>query len=349
MSDFIAGKKFDELTLVIENREIIISSGKLLRTMDTGADAFTCVMPWQPGLDSEIDSITAPKSYSEARIYIGGYLQMTGILYYVKSRMGIDGISRELKIYTKIADMIDSVWRPPYEQNNIDIYDLCVNQANNFDITVALDNGVSKGGKFSRITVEQTEKCFVSLAKFAAQRGLLLSCTEYGQLLIVKPNVDSQPVGTLQVENPYAENYEFEFDGRKRFYQYEVILSSSQSNRTKVKHQAIDSSIPLTRFLTTSANESLPGEGLNAAEWKRNKTAAEALQISFPVNSWYAANNELFQPNTTITIDNPVISENGFTFLISQVEFNYEVNGTTSILQLKPPSMYQIGDIEEPW
>jgi prophage tail gpP-like protein len=348
MSDYISGKKHDELTLVIENREIIISSGKLLKTMDTGADGFTCIMPWQPGLDAEIDSITAPNSYNEAKVYIGGYLQMTGVLYYVKSVMGIEGMTRELKIYTKIADMIDSVWQPPYEQNNIKLDELCANQAGVFEIENVIVNA-DVGGRFSRISVGQTEKCFSKLAGFAAQRGCILSCDKYGNLVIVEPNVTGKPVGTLQVENPYTRNYEFEFDGRKRFYQYEVIVSSSQSNRTRVKHKAIDESVPSTRFLTVSADESLPGEGLNAAEWKRNKTAAEALQIPFPVNTWYAPNDELFQPNTTITIKNPVISENGFTFLISQVEFNYEVSGTTGILQLKPPSMYQIGDIEEPW
>ena len=71
MSDYISGKESDELTLVIGNREIIIESGKLLKAMNTGADGFNCVMPWQPGLDDEIDEITREGSFSEAKIYIG--------------------------------------------------------------------------------------------------------------------------------------------------------------------------------------------------------------------------------------------------------------------------------------
>jgi len=347
MSDFIAGKQKDELTLVVENREIVISSGKLLKTMNTGSDGFSCLMPWQPKLDAKIDAITAKGSYSECMIYIAGKLQMTGILYYVKESYQKDGMSKELKIFTKTADMIDSTWQPPYEQSNIDIYDLCVKQADAFGITVALDNGVIKGGKFSRITVDQTEKSFAQLSKVAAQRGLLLSCNEYGQLLIVKPNGGSRPVGTIFESNPNVDGYEAEYDGRKRYYQYEAITSSSQSTRTRVKQKAIDESVPVTRFLTFSTEESLPGEGLNAAEYRRNKTAAESLNLPFPVNSWYAPNEELWKPNTTVTVKNPVISENGFTFLITQVEYDYKVNGTSAILQLIPPSMYEIGELKE--
>lgn len=348
MSDFIAGKQPDELTLVIENREIIITSGKLLKTMDTGADAFTCVMSWTPGLDGEIDSITSPFSYSEAKIYIAGELQMTGILYTVTSKYGNDGISRELEIYTKIADMIDSVWQPPYEENNIKLDTLCKNQAQLFGIDVVLDSGVDVGGQFSRISAKQTDKCFQKLSEFASQRGLLLSCTKYGELLIVKPNTNGTPVGTLQIENPFVPNYEGKFNGRNRYYQYESISSSSSSSRTRIKQKAIDSLIPATRFFTFDADESLPGEGLNAAEWKRNKMAADALNIPLQVNSWYAPDEALWDRNITVTVKNPAIVENGFTFLINQVEFNYEISGTTAMLQLKPPSMYEIGSFEEP-
>jgi prophage tail gpP-like protein len=349
MSDFIPGKDYDELTLVIEDREIIISAGKLLKTMDTGSDAFTCVMPWEPELDSKIDEITAPKSYSTARIYIGGYLQMTGILYNVNSKQSPTGTTRELEIYSKTADMIDSTWQPPFEENNIDLGAICVNQAASFNIDVVIDAGVNVGGKFSRVSVNQTDKCFDQLAKLAAQRGLLLSCTKYGELLIVRPNIYDVPVGTLFVENPYTDIYEAKHNGRNRFYKYEAITSSAQSERTQAKQKALDTAVPSTRFLTFKADESLPGEGLNAAEWKRNKIAAESMDVSWPVNSWYAPGDELWRPNTKVTVKNPVIStENGFTFLINQVTYSYSTKGTTSILKLKPPSMYEIGDIEEP-
>lgn len=349
MSDFIPGKEDDELTLVIEDREIIISSGKLLKTMDTGSDAFTCVMPWEPELDSEIDQITAPYSYSECRIYIAGDLFMSGILYTVTPEQTNTGTTRKLEIYSKIADMIDSSWRPPYEENNIDLQQICASQASAFGIEVVLDSGVNVGGKFSRISVKQTDKCFDKLSKLAAQRGLLLSCNKYSELLIIKPNLNGTPVGTLFPENAYTQSYSAKFDGRKRFYQYEALGASSSSERTTTKQIARDTTIPASRFLTFKADESLPGETLNAAEWRRNKIAADSMMISWPINTWYNPKNELWQVNTKVTVKNPIISiSEGFTFLINQVEYNFENSGTTARLNLVPPSMYGQEDIEEP-
>jgi prophage tail gpP-like protein len=349
MSDFIPGKERDELTLIIGNREIVINSGKLLKTIDTGCHAFTCNMPWEPEIDPEIDEITAPKSFSEVQIFIGGYLQMTGILYNVLQRQSMIGTYKEFGIFTKIADMVDSTWRTPFEENNIGLDTICINQAANFNIDVVLDSGVNVGGKFSRISVNQIEKCFFKLSQLAAQRGLLLSCNKDGDLLIIKPNVDGKPVGTLFPENNIAQDYITKFNGRKRYNQYDALTSSASSNRTAGKKQSIDSSIPGSRFLTFLADESLPGEGLDAAEWKRNKSAAESIEIQWPVNTWYAPNDELWQPNTTVTVKNPVISiDNGFTFLINQVLYDFTDKGTTAILNLKPPSMYELGDFEEP-
>ena len=65
----------DTMTLRIGGREIVIESGKLLRSMDTCADAFTAVMPWNPGEDAELDKLTAPYSYSPCEIYMGGALE----------------------------------------------------------------------------------------------------------------------------------------------------------------------------------------------------------------------------------------------------------------------------------
>jgi prophage tail gpP-like protein len=351
MSDTLNGKQKDELTLIIENREIVVDSAKFMRTIDTCADACNVSMEWMPGLDPILDDILKPNhDYPNAFVYLGGKLQMTGMLYNITQRRSNEGTVKELEIFTQTANMIDSTVRPPFEENNIDLYERCVNQAREFGIQVVKDENLSVGGKFSRVSAKQTDLCFNHLKDLAWQRGALLSCTEYGELEIILPNVDGQPVGTIEEQNPLTEVYEVTFNGRQRFNTYEAIVSSSRKDKTKVKHQAIDEYVPAIRFLTFSADESLPGEGLNAALWRRNKSAADSLNIQFPVNSWYAPNGTLFKPNTTITVVSDAMSlEKGFTFLISQVEFNYSSGGATALLSLKPPSMYTNGEIIEPW
>lgn len=350
MQDKLFFKEPNDLTLIIKGREIFVENARFLRTMDTCADALNVSFPWEPYLDPELDSVTAPYGYQNCGLYLGDDLQMEGILYNVKQHLGNDGSTKELEIYTQTADVIDSSVRWPFEQNRVTLLERCEKQMEEFEIDVVVDAGVIIGGKFSRVEAEQTDMCFDHLQKLAAQRGLLISCTKKGELLIIKPNVDGVPVGTIEEFEPVTEVYEADFIGRNRFQRYEAIASSSSSSRSHAKQRAEDAVVPRNRFLTFQAGDALPGETLNAAEWRKNKSAADAMNLSFPVNSWYAPDRSLWQPNTLVTVRSPVIGlTNGFTFLITQVEYKFETVGISAMLQLKPPTVFTTGEIEEPW
>jgi len=403
-ADQLAGKDPDELTLVIEGREIIVESARLLRTMDTCADALTALMPWEPGLDDELDQITRPYGYQAASVYIGGELQMEGLLYNVGQKLSSEGSSKDLEIFTKTADIIDSTVIPPYEASNISLTARCKQQCEPFGIEIVIGDGVnlirerrvvsrrytarrreipagvqSIGGilnlrpttqsvdtggtwritgtriireeeRFSRVSAEQTDSIFDHLKKLASQKGLLLSCDKYGNLLITKANTEGEPVGTIDEIIPLTSAYETRFSGRDRFAMYRALASSSRSRRTGGAGVARDPVVTAPRVLTFQADDNLPGEAPNAAAWRKNKSAADSLGLSFPVNTWYAPNGKLWEPNTTVTVISPTIGiKNGFTFLISQVEFVYESSGISANLQLKPPTTYTTGEIIEPW
>jgi prophage tail gpP-like protein len=406
MLENLFGKDPDDFTLVIEDREMVITSARLMRTMDTGADAITASMAWEPGLDEKIDEITSPFSFSECAAYLGGELQSTGLLYNIDQIIEQNGSSKNLEIFTKTADIIDSTLVPPYEANNISLTDRCIQQCQPFGIDVVLGDGVNllqkrrmlTGGtvktrkemsadfvgsaalndilpinadyktietkgtykvtgesivreeqKFARVSGKQTDKIFAHLQKLAAQRGLLLSCTKYGDLLITKANTESETVGTIDEFNPMAESYKASYKGRNRFTLYRSLASSSKSDKTGQASIASDDKVLTPRVLTFSGSNNLPGEALSAADWRKNKSAADAMTLPFPVNTWYAPNGKLWEPNTTVTIINPVIGEKGFTFLIVKVEFIFDVNGVSANLNLKPPTVYTTGQIEEPW
>ena len=396
MSDRIPGKSKNELTLVIAGREVIVESANFLRTMDTCADALTASMPWEPGVDPELDKITRPFGYQDCSVYIGGELQMQGYLYDVQHTRDSSGTVKELKIYSKTADIIDSTVLPPYEANNISLTDRCKQQCEPIGISVAVAKGIDltvtkkiretftvpatvptieRAGllkfkfrpvvvdipkvrfrtireefRFSRTTAEKTDTIFTHLSGLATQRGLLLSCTKYGDLLIVQPNIEDEPVGTIEEQTGVANVFSATFSGRSRFAIYRSLATSASGGRAQSASEARDKSVNRARFLTFSSGDNLPGEAKNAAEWRKNKSAADALNIGFPVNSWYAPNGKLWTPNTTVTVISPTIGlKKGFTFLISQVEFDYSASGATATLQLKPPSAYTTGEVIEPW
>ena len=357
MRDKLPNKSKNEMTLIIEGREIVCDTIKFLRTMDTCADGFTATFPWVPYLDPELDRVTKPYGYQESGLYIAGDLKMVGVLYIVKHILNDSGRVKELEGFSKTADIIDSSVRYPFEENNLDLKDRCESQMDSpvtnrqFDIDVIVDDGVDVGGKFKRIESEQTDNCFKNLAELAKQRSCILSCTRDGDLLITKANTTGVPVGTIEEQVGITQEFDATFNGRDRFKYYEAIVQSSKSTKTKSKQQAEDTVVTRPRFLTFSADESLPGEAKNVAQWRKNKAAADSLQKAFPVNSWYAPNGELWDVNTLVTVKSPTMGtgEKGFTFLITRVEFTYTASGATAQLSLLPPSAYTDGEIGEPW
>lgn len=392
----IPQKERDEMTLIIGDREIMIESATLVKTMDTGADGFTAVIPWTPGLDAKLDEITKPYSYSNAGIYIGGNLISEQVLYDVTHNTS-GRTEKTLEFWSKTADIIDSTVIAPYEMNNVKLTDRCKQQCNPFGIHVVVGDDaaeklnetrkviysvkkretyiydidlknqtisqneiyipvkksklVTDEKKFSRIKAEPTDTIFSHLAKLAAQRGLLLSCTSSGDLLITKANVNAKSVGTLEEGvSLLCEAYKTKWSGRSRFRTYRALTKSAGSKKAKGQQLATDTTVKSPRLLTFNANDNLPGEVKSSAEWRRNKSAADALSMPISVHSWYAPNGELWKPNTAVTIiSETLLCKKGFTFLITSVEYKYENGGTTANLSVKPPSTYDSGAISEPW
>jgi len=131
---------------------------------------------------------------------------------------------------------------------------------------------------------------------------------------------------------------------------YRALASSSRSRRAGSAGVVRDPVVTAPRVLTFKADDNLPGEAPNAAVWRKNKSAADSMNISFPVTSWYAPNGKLWEPNTTVTVISPTIGlKGGFTFLITQVEYNFSASGANATLQLKPPTTYTTGEVIEPW
>jgi prophage tail gpP-like protein len=206
--------------------------------------------------------------------------------------------------------------------------------------------------KFVYVGADQTEKIYDHLKKLATQFGIILSCTPRGDLLLIRPNVNAKLIGTIEEERPAGETekYEISFKGRERFAKYRAIASSSKHHRSAKPGEAIDKTVKAPRVFTFKATDSIPGEAKNAAEWRKNKAAADSLSIPFPVNSWYGPDGKLWQPNTIVTVISPTIGvPKGYNFLISQVELDYKKSGTTGELKLIPPSFYTTGEIDEPW
>lgn len=341
----------DGVELKLENRILPVQSASVTRTMDTAADGWTAVFAWEPGLDKEIDKLTSPYSYAKASVSLDGTLKVTGRLYRVKPESNNEGRFKQLSGFSYTIDAVDSHLNPPYEASNVTLPQRCRQLLTPLGIGLEIDPDVDTGGQFDRVTALPQEKIFDHLLELARQRKLLLSSTPAGNMLLTQVNLFSpvDVVGTIEEGVSFVGKFSGDFDGRKRFNTYRAISQGALKTDQKVGI-AKDDLVPLSRFTTFRADDSLKGEMNQAAVWRRNQETAKALTLPVPTDTWYAPNGEKWAENSKITIKSTTWGiPGGFTFLIRQVDFDWNIEGKSATLHVLPVSYYSGGELESPW
>lgn len=340
----LPNKESDELTILANNIEIKVESARIFKAMDNAAHGWSFVIAWEPGIDKNIDNIVLPYSYTKSAVYIGGELQVNGLIYNPQPSLS-NRSEMTLEAWSFTADLIDSNLKPPYERSKITLKQLAEELVKPFGINVIYD--IDDDEFFDRVTAGATETIFQHLVKYASQRGVLITATSSGDLLFTRSN-PGQSVGTIKEGDTLSQRWFSEFDGRKRFNVYKAIGQSPlNSSKTAI---AEDNKVPRSRFKTFSVNDTTDGNIQKAADWRRSKALADSLTIEIPVTGWLAPNGSLWKNNTLITIISPTLFvPNGHTFIIRAVEYILNSTGRTAILSIVPPEVYTGENIIDPW
>lgn len=340
----IPGKEKDDLTIVIDGLEVKSLGARIVKTMDTAADAWSATIEWLPGADPELDKRVKPYAYPPAAVYIGGKLVINGILYTTETDLSTNRSLKNLEGASFTADIVDSTLKPPYEKNNVTLRQRVEEIIKPLGFGVVFD--IEEGGAFDRVTANENDTIFQHLAGLAMQRSALISSTVQGDLLVTRAAV-GVPVATIEETGQDILSFTARFDGRKRFNVYRAVGSSPLGNKVGI---AKDNVVPRSRFLTFQANETIKGDIDAAAKWRRSKQLADALTIPFPVSSWFTPSGERWKENTIVTVVSPSIHvPDGFDFLIRSVEYEDSIAGKTAVLNLVPPQVYTGEELTEPW
>jgi len=351
--ELLPGKDPEDFTVIINNTEVICTSGRVLRTMDTVTDGFTAELLWDP-TDADFTELVKPYGYQDVKVYVGQYLVITGRIYNPRPKLSPDGNVLVLEGYSLTADCADSTLSAniPPEKAKLTLKQRAEDLLKPLGLKTVFE--VDEGEAFDRITAEPEDTIFEHLATLATQRSVLISSTIKGEVIFYQTTT-APPAGVLEEEFPPYQSLEASFDGRKRFNSYRAICPTPKKMRKKggtnmLEAVAKDETVPKSRFQTFRAHDATAGNIQSVAEWRRSKQVAESLTIPFPVSSWYTADGDLWRENTLVTVKSPTIFvPNGFDFLIKSVEYIFDANGTTAILTLVPPEVYTGGEIDEPW
>jgi prophage tail gpP-like protein len=341
----LPGKEKDDFTLIIDGLEIPVLSATITRTIDTAVDGWSAVIPWEPGKNSKLDKIIHPYTYARASAYLGEKLMVDGYFYDLTISMRDSGDTAELTGYGFTADLVDCSVTPPYEQKKVTLFDRAKSLLEPYTIDVIYDSEDTE--IFKKVTASPQDTVFSHLASLASQRGILISSTRKGELLFTTAKT-GKSVGTLKEGSVYFQNPTITWSGRSRFFAYRIIRQS-RKKKTRIA-SATDEAVKLSRLKVFSANDTTGGNLQQAANWRRSKQLADALEIGFPVAGWYAPDGNLWEENTIVTLSSEtLLMPDGFDFIIKRVEYSYDNNGTKATLSLVPPQAYTGEEIEEPW
>jgi hypothetical protein len=297
----IPGADPDSMIVKIEDIEIEITEGSFIRPMDTASDGWTVTAPWDPGVDERFDDLTKPYRDPSpmAEIYLGGILKGTGKLYHVEHGFSDSGRTKVLHCFSLTADAVDSMLKPPYEFSNIKLEQHASALLEPFGIKAIFKD--PSGGPFKKIVADKKSTIFSHLANYAAQRSLLISCDEFGNMVFQKANVSGESVGSITEQEQNTQEWKASFNGRERFGVYRVI---SQTPAGHAQAQVVkDDQISQSRFTTIDAPDTEAGGVKDVAAWARSKALAGALPNSLPQVGWRDPNGELYENNTIGSIE----------------------------------------------
>ncbi len=335
----ITNKKTESFTLISGGNEIPVMAGKVIRTMDTFADAWSATLANTASLRSKINL------FDTAEIYLGNDKILTGKLYERESEVTSTESKLNIGGWSHTADLIDSTVSPPFQYNRTTLKNLAEKLIKPTGIKVIWES--SNTTKFRRVKIGKTEKIFSALNKLALQVGVVLSSDRDGNALFVDP-ASTGTVGTLKEGTSTLPSFKIKQDGRKQFSKYKVYGTGP---RKRISAISIDKNVPVSRMTTQTANDIENKDIQGAADYRRNLAVANMLTFDLPVVGWAAPNGKLWEENTLVTVDSPslFLPEGGFTFLIKQVGFDWSVSGVTATLSLVPPTVYTKEELIYPW
>lgn len=247
------------------------------------------------------------------------------------------------------CDLVDcAAYWPGSQFVNRTIDDIARCLAGIYGVTVTVDPSANVGDPISQVVVIAGETVFSILDRLARFRALLLIEQADGSLLLSAVGTQSMASGFQEGVNVIDATTTFSRDSRFSDYlavqQGLDVLKDIGNGGNQIAH-VYDIGVQRLRYRMIVAEPVINGLDVAAqrATWEMNRRAARSLQIRVITDSWRDASGMLWQPNRLVTLNLPTLKIANLTWLISEVTFSLDENGTTAELTMMPPQGFLPG------
>lgn len=348
-----------ELTLLADGRRL---SG--WQTIRVGRGIERCPSDFDIKLTErfpgELDDVTV-RPGSACQVRLGEDVVVTG--YVDRYCPGIDRASHSLRILGrgKCQDLVDcSAWLRGAQNQMLmtSARALAEQLCALHGITVTARDG--DGLTVPQFNVILTESPWDIIDRVARHSALLAYEGADGNLVLSRAGTDRMASGFRQGVNVEAASASFGMDGR--FSLYEVVWQSvdilsdvaraagsdaSWNQRASVADVTVGADRPGTgrRFrpkVLVSDQEQF-GQDIAAqrALWERNRRNGRACAVSITADSWRDAAGRLWEPNALAPVHLPHLEIRDAEWLIAEVTYSRDSEGTHAELLLMPPEAFE--------
>lgn len=191
-----------DMSLVIDGKKFTGFTGYTLVQSVKGVDAFSFSAPYDSSKD-DLKKAFAPFVYHDCKVFYDGDMVFNGVVLAPAVSLSPSSSTLNVQGYAKCGVLIDSCLPEslfPAEYNGLNLKQIAETVCAPFGVNVVVDGDV--GEVFEKVEIDVGGKIWDFLEKLAEQRGLFLSNTQDGSLLIYKPKTESVRASFKQGEFP---------------------------------------------------------------------------------------------------------------------------------------------------
>lgn len=312
--------KFDDVELLVNGRRYSgWKSVRVTRSIESIAGQFALVTTdqWGDGEPWPIAEEDACRVLIDGEVVIDGYVD--------KRNPSVSASERSLG-YTgrdRAGALVDnSLILKQWTFRNLTLLEYATTIAKPWGIKVSVQAGVVLK-KRSKIVVQPGDKAYDTLAREAAEDGVLLVSDGAGGIVITRAGTAR---ATPLFEGVNIKAASCDYDGTDRFYRYVVMTQAAGTDEaagdaTRVVAEAIDEGVRRKdRQLLIRPDKSYSvADARRRADWEARLRAARAEPVSVTVQGWKQSSGAVWPVNAITHVRAPSVGVDG-DMVISQVD-----------------------------
>jgi prophage tail gpP-like protein len=229
----------------------------------------------------------------------------------------------------------------PLQSDGLSLREIALKLLAPFDLKMVIDPAVlsKMNSNYAKTTAKETENIKTYLTQLAAQKNIIISHNENGDVLFTEAKANQKPIFHFE-DNIPGVSYSLNFSGQAMHSHITVMKQASSTGGNAGEHTIENPYVPFVyrpKVMTQSS-----GDDVSIEEAARNALSAELknLTLTITIDRW-KLNGVLIKPNNIITVKNPEIYlYNRTKFFIEEVTYTGDNTKETAVLKCVLPEVY---------